>query len=73
MFYRLFIILLSFNVVAQEYEITSENIEINTELKTINYINNVVYESKQILFTADKLFLNQENDSFVALGSPVKI
>ena len=73
MLYRLFIILLSFNVVAQEYEITSENIEINTELKTINYINNVVYESKQILFTADKLFLNQENDSFVALGSPVKI
>ena len=73
MLYRFFIILLSFNVVAQEYEITSENIEINTELKTINYINNVVYESKQILFTADKLFLNQENDSFVAIGSPVKI
>lgn len=73
MLYRLFIILISFNAVAQEYEITSENIEINTELKTINYTNNVVYESQQIFFTADKLFLNQETDSFVALGSPVKI
>ena len=32
-----------------------------------------MYESQQIFFTADKLSLNQESDSFVALGSPVKI
>ena len=73
MLYRLLTILISLNLVAQEYEITSENIEINTELKTINYVNNVVYRSEQIFFTADELLLNQEKESFIAYGSPIKI
>jgi lipopolysaccharide export system protein LptA len=73
MLYRLLTILISLNLVAQEYEITSENIEINTELKTINYVNNVVYRSEQIFFTADELLLNQEEESFIAYGSPIKI
>ena len=73
MLFRLFTIIISLNVFAQEYEITSENIEINAELKTINYEYNVIYKSSELSFTADKLLLNQEKDSFLAFGSPVKI
>ena len=65
--------LLCFNLAAQEYEITSENIEINTQLNTINYEYNVVFKSEEIFFTADELKLNQENESFVAFGNPIKI
>ena len=73
MFFRLIILLLSFNLASQEYEITSENIEIDTELNTINYEFNVTFKSDEIFFTADKLKLNQNNESFIAYGSPVKI
>tara|TARA_Y200000002_G_scaffold34666_1_gene25350 strand:+ start:236 stop:607 length:372 start_codon:yes stop_codon:yes gene_type:complete len=73
MLYRFITILLSFNLAAQEYEITSENIEINTQLNTINYEYNVVFKSEEIFFTADELKLNQENESFVAFGNPIKI
>ena len=73
MFFRLIILLLSFNLVSQEYEITSKNIEIDTELNTINYEHNVVFKSDDIFFTADRLKLNQKNDSFVAYGFPIKI
>ena len=73
MLYRLFIFFVSFTLFSQEYEITSENIEIDTELNTINYEFNVTSKSDEIFFTADKLKLNQDNESFVAYGSPVKI
>ena len=73
MFFRLIILLLSFNLASQEYEITSKNIEIDTELNTINYEHNVVFKSDDIFFTADRLKLNQKNDSFVAYGFPIKI
>jgi len=73
MLYRLIILILSFNLASQEYEIKSKNIEIDTELNTINYENNVVFRSEDIFFTADRLKLNQNNESFVAFGFPVKI
>jgi lipopolysaccharide transport protein LptA len=73
MFFRLIILLLSFNLASQEYEITSKNIEIDTELNTINYEQDVVFKSDDIFFTADRLKLNQKNESFVAYGFPIKI
>ena len=73
MFFRLLILLLSFNLASQEYEITSKNIEIDTELNTINYEQDVVFKSEDIFFTADRLKLNQKNESFVAYGFPIKI
>ena len=73
MLYRLFIFFVSFTLFSQEYEITSENIEIHTDLNTINYEFNVTFKSDEIFFTADKLKLNQDSESFVAYGSPVKI
>ena len=73
MFFRLLILLLSFNLASQEYEITSKNIEIDTELNTINYEKDVVFISDDIFFTADRLKLNQKNESFVAYGFPIKI
>lgn len=73
MLYRFFVFFASFTLFSQEYEITSENIEIDTELNTINYEFNVTFKSDEIFFTADKLKLNQDNESFVAYGSPVKI
>ena len=73
MFFRLLILLLSFNLASQEYEITSKNIEIDTELNTINYEQDVVFKSDEIFFTADRLKLNQKNESFVAYGFPIKI
>ena len=73
MFFRLLILLLSFNLASQEYEITSKNIEIDTELNTINYEQDVIFKSDEIFFTADRLKLNQKNESFVAYGFPIKI
>ena len=73
MFFRLIILLLSSYLASQEYEITSKHIEIDTELNTINYEHEVVFKSDDIFFTADKLKLNQENESFIAYGLPIKI
>ena len=73
MFFRLIILLLSFNLASQEYEITSKHIEIDTELNTINYEHEVVFKSDDIFFTADRLKLKQKNESFVAYGFPIKI
>ena len=73
MFFRLIILFLSFNLASQEYEITSKNIEIDAELNTINYEQDVVFKSDDIFFTADRLKLNQKNESFVAYGFPIKI
>ena len=73
MFFRLIILLLSSYLASQEYEITSKHIEIDTELNTINYEHEVVFKSDDIFFTADRLKLNQKNESFVAYGFPIKI
>ena len=73
MLYRLIILILSFNLASQEYEIKSKNVEIDTELNTINYEHNVVFRSDDIFFTADRLNLNQNNESFIAYGLPIKI
>ena len=73
MFFRLIILLLSSYLASQEYEITSKHIEIDTELNTINYEHEVVFISDDIFFTADRLKLNQKNESFVAYGFPIKI
>ena len=74
MFYKLLLLLLtSLSAFSQEYEITSENIEINTDLNTISYENKVFFSSENIKFSADKLKLNQNNDSFTASGMPIKI
>jgi lipopolysaccharide export system protein LptA len=74
MFYKLFILIfVSLSIFPQEYEITSENIEINTDLNTIRYENKVFFSSENIKFSADELKLNQNNDSFSAKGKPIKI
>jgi lipopolysaccharide transport protein LptA len=73
MLFRLIILLLSFNLASQEYEITSKQIQIDTELNTINYEHDVIFKSDDIFFTADRLKLNQKNESFVAYGFPIKI
>lgn len=74
MFYKLLLLLfISLSTFSQEYEITSENIEINTDLNTISYENKVFFSSENIKFSADKLKLNQNNDSFTATGMPIKI
>ena len=53
MFFRLIILLLSFNLASQEYEITSKNIEIDAELNTINYEQDVVFKSDDILIIGE--------------------
>ena len=74
MFYKLLLLLfISLSAFSQEYEITSENIEINTDLNTISYENKVFFSSENIKFSADKLKLNQNNDSFTATGMTIKI
>ena len=74
MFYKLLLLLfISLSAFSQEYEITSENIEINTDLNTISYENKVFFSSENIKFSADKLKLNQNIDSFTDKGMPIKI
>ena len=74
MFYKLLLLLfIPLSAFSQEYEITSENIEINTDLNTISYENKVFFNSENIKFSADNLILNQNNDSFTATGMPIKI
>ena len=73
MFYRAVILLLSINIYAQEYEINSDKVEINTELNTITYTNNVTFDSSNISFKADTLNIDQTNEAFQALGDPIKI
>ena len=61
MFYRLILIFLSINAYAQEYEINSDKVEINTELNTITYSNNVSFSSVNIDFEAEILNIDQNN------------
>tara|TARA_B100001996_G_C18617915_1_gene576483 strand:- start:19 stop:399 length:381 start_codon:yes stop_codon:yes gene_type:complete len=73
MFYRAAILFLSINIYAQEYEINSDKVEINTELNTIIYSDNVTFKSNNITFEADTLNIDQNNEAFTALGSPIKV
>ena len=73
MFYRLILIFLSINAFAQEYEINSDKVEINTELNTITYSNNVSFSSVNIDFEAEILNIDQNNQSFEASGNPIKV
>lgn len=78
MFYKfsLFLLLLfSFNglIEAQEYSITSDKIEINTDIDRIIYEDNVSFESENVTFTADKLIVIESTDEFYANGNPIKI
>tara|TARA_B100000287_G_C20618716_1_gene775117 strand:+ start:720 stop:1100 length:381 start_codon:yes stop_codon:yes gene_type:complete len=73
MFYRAIILLLSISISAQEYEINSDKVEINTELNTITYIDNVNFNSDSVKFNADILSIDQTNEAFQASGTPIKI
>ena len=53
MLFRLIILLLSFNLASQEYEITSKQIQIDTELNTINYEHDVIFKSDDILIIGE--------------------
>ena len=58
---------------AQEYSITSDKIEINTDIDRIIYEDNVSFESENVTFKADKLIVNESTDEFYATGNPIKI
>lgn len=78
MFYKfnLFFLLLFFLnglIEAQEYSITSDKIEINTDIDRIIYEDNVSFESENVTFKADKLIVIESTDEFYATGNPIKI
>ena len=67
MFYKFnlsFLLLLSLNglIEAQEYSITSDKIEINTDIDRIIYEDNVSFESENVTFKADKLIVIESTD-----------
>ena len=78
MFYKFnlfFLLLFSLNglIEAQEYSITSDKIEINTDIDRIIYEDNVSFESENVTFKADKLIVIESTDEFYATGNPIKI
>jgi lipopolysaccharide export system protein LptA len=78
MFYKfslLFLFIFSFNELleAQEYSITSEKIEINTDIDRIIYEDNVSFISENVTFQADKLVVIESTNEFYATGNPIKI
>ena len=78
MFYKFnlfFLLLFSLNglIEAQEYSITSDKIEINTDIDRIIYEDNVSFESENVTFKADKLIVIESTDEFYATGTPIKI
>ena len=67
MFYKFnlfFLLLFSLNglIEAQEYSITSDKIEINTDIDRIIYEDNVSFESENVTFKADKLIVIESTD-----------
>ena len=58
---------------AQEYSITSDKIEINTDTGIIIYNDNVSFESENVTFKADKLIVIESTEEFYATGNPIKI
>mgnify|MGYP003342042078 FL=1 len=78
MYYKLnlfFLLIFFFNglLEAQEYSITSDKIEINTDIDRITYEDNVSFESENVIFKADKLIIIESTDEFYAIGNPIKI
>jgi len=78
MYYKLsllFLLLFFFNglIEGQEYSITSDKIEINTDIDRITYEDNVSFESENVIFIADKLIVLESTNEFYATGTPVKI
>ena len=73
MLYRLFFLLLPLFVFSQEYEIKSSSVEIDTESNKLIYIGDVVFSSNDVTFEADRLVILQENEEFIAVGTPIKL
>ncbi len=73
MLYRLFFLLLPFFVFSQEYEIKSSSVEIDTDSNKLIYTGDVVFSSDDVTFEADRLVILQENEEFIAVGTPIKL
>ena len=75
MYYRciFFIFFISLEIISQEYEIKSENVEINTNTNKIIYTGDVIFKSNSISFIAESLVIFQETVSLFASGNPIKI
>ena len=76
MYYKTFLaffLVLSFYSWSQEYEIKSKYVEIDTESNQVVYEGDVQFISKQVNFSSSKLLVDQEQEKFIAEGSPIKI
>ena len=73
MLYRLVFLLLPFFVFLQEYEIKSSSVEIDTDSNKLIYTGDVVFSSDDVTFEADRLVILQENEEFIAVGTPIKL
>ena len=75
MYYRFifFIFFIFLKIISQEYEIKSENVEINTNTNKIIYTGDVIFKSNSISFVAESLVIFQENESIFASGNPIRI
>lgn len=73
MLYRLFFLLLPLFVFSQEYEIKSSFVEIDTDSNKLIYTGDVVFSSDDVTFEADRLVILQENEEFIAVGTPIKL
>ena len=76
MYYKTFLaffLVLSFYSWSQEYEIKSQYVEIDTESNQVIYEGDVQFISEQVNFSSSKLFVDQEQEKFIAEGNPIKI
>tara|TARA_B100001057_G_scaffold78576_1_gene73708 strand:- start:24554 stop:24925 length:372 start_codon:yes stop_codon:yes gene_type:complete len=73
MLYRLFFLLLPLFIFSQEYEIKSSFVEIDTDSNKLIYTGDVVFSSDDVTFEADRLVILQENEEFIAVGTPIKL
>lgn len=76
MYYKFLVPLLAFFVLSiwsQEYEITSESVEIDTSEDLVIYSGGVKFASSQINFTSNKLIIDQKSEKFFAEGNPIYI
>lgn len=68
-----FFLVLSFYSWSQEYEIKSMHVEIDTENNRVVYEGDVQFTSKQVNFSSSRLFVDQEQERFIAEGNPINI
>ena len=76
MYYKTFLaffLVLPFYSWSQEYEIKSQYVEIDTESNQVIYEGDVQFISEQVNFSSSKLFVDQEQEKFIAEGNPIKI